>query len=54
MRRLVQAENPDFIAFTGDMVSGRLLKRFLPKRLLLEQIPGMVRRYVESLDKSDL
>ena len=26
MRKLVQAEDPDFIAFTGDMVSGRLQK----------------------------
>lgn len=26
MRKLVQAEDPDFIAFTGDMVSGKLLE----------------------------
>ena len=29
MNILLDSENPDFVAFTGDMVSGRFIKRIL-------------------------
>lgn len=53
IRTLVHAENPDFLAFSGDMVSGRGLKReVIIYRICMGSESKLVRTYLEAMDSS--
>lgn len=53
MMNIVSQEDPDFIAFTGDMVAGGPCQSRVIARIQLEQDQGMVRGHVEPMDDRD-